>query len=105
MKLIEKGLSPAPPERRVVTERESSKWLLYLWKVLKWGATVVGLTGSMLVALQHMDIAYFFILPANFLWASIAFHRRMWSLLVANSAYMAFNIIGVLHWVWGIKLF
>ena len=65
--------------------------------VVEWIATVLSITGVLMVNLQNLNGLYIWIV-ANILWITFAWKHRHWGLFVLSCSYLVINTIGILHW-------
>lgn len=69
--------------------------------LVKWTATVAGIAGAVLVALNIGLVAYGFalFLASSLLWCAIAAVHREPSLMVLQGAFVAINVLGLWRWL------
>ncbi|MEK6928794.1 MAG: nicotinamide mononucleotide transporter [Nanoarchaeota archaeon] len=65
--------------------------------VIEWLATVLSLTGAVLVALKYKD-GYPVWIIANILWVSFSLKHKHYGLLFLSVSYLIINIIGIINW-------
>jgi hypothetical protein len=69
----------------------------FIHHAIEWIATVLSITGVLLVNLQNFKGLYIWIV-ANVLWISFAYKHKHWGLFVLSCSYLVVNTIGLLHW-------
>ena len=64
--------------------------------VIEWGATLVSIIGSLMVALNNF-YGFGIGMIGNVLWFFFAFKHKHWGLLFLSCCYFVINIIGIIY--------
>lgn len=75
----------------------------FIHHAVEWIATILSITGVLLVNLQNLNGLYIWIV-ANVLWISFAWKHKHYGLLILACSYLIINIIGLLNWKLNLNL-
>lgn len=70
-------------------------------KVIEWTGATLGLTGSLLLALNTNVSGYGFIafLVSNVFWIAFGVRNRAWGLVTMQAGFTATSLIGLYNWL------
>ena len=77
------------------TEHVIEKTLIH--HLIEWTATLLSITGALLVAWKIREGFYVWII-ANILWIIFAWKHKHYGLLFLAISYAIINIVGLIHW-------